>query len=83
MITRTLYYSQDMGAFATGLRRIQNLCDEAECKVQFKTVQGGFVVCFYRKTEAASLTKSDRVHDEVHVEEYDDTFKDRGVISWY
>ena len=77
LITRTLYYSQDMEAFATGLKRIQNLCDEAGCKVEFKTVQGGFVVCFYRKTKAASLVESnkvhDKVHDGVHDEVYDDT----------
>ena len=69
-----LDYFQDMKAFATGLKRIQSLCDEAGCKVEFKTVQGGFVVCFYRKTEATSLAEVDnRVHDEVHVDEYDDT----------
>ena len=50
--------------------------------MEFKTVQGGVVVCFYRKTEATSLAEAnnrvhdevhDRVHDEVHVDEYDDT----------
>lgn len=77
LITRSLYYSQDMEAFATGLKRIQKLCDEAGCKVEFKTVQGGFVVCFYRKAEGAFQTKGNKVHDKVHDgecrEEYDNT----------
>ena len=30
--------------------------------MEFKTVQGRFVVCFYRKTEAAALSEGDRVH---------------------
>lgn len=60
LITRTLYYSQDMETFATGLKRIKKLCDDACCKVEFKTVQGGFVVCFYRKeTNIHSKAPSD------------------------
>ena len=74
LITRTLYYPQDMEAFATGLKRIQSLCDEAGCKVEFKTVQGGFVVCFYRKTKEASLSESDRVHDGVHDRVHDEVY---------
>ena len=85
LITRTLYYSQDMEAFATGLKRIQYLCDEAGCKVEFKTVQGGFVVCFYRGMKAAFRGEPymvhdgahdeihDRAHDEMYIEKYDDT----------
>ena len=48
LITRTLYYSKDMESFATGLRRIQNLCDEAGVKVEYYGDRYGFTVRFYR-----------------------------------
>ena len=35
LITRTLYYSKDMESFATGLKRIYDACETAECKVEF------------------------------------------------
>ena len=47
-ITGVLYYSKDMETFATGLKRIKNLCDEAGCKVDFRTEKDDFVVVFYR-----------------------------------
>jgi hypothetical protein len=43
-----LYYSDDMETFATGLKRIKDLCDEAGCKVEFRTEVDDFVVAFYR-----------------------------------
>ena len=64
---------------------LQYLCDEAGCKVEFKTVQGGFVVCFYRGMKAAFRGEPymvhdgahdeihDRAHDEMYIEKYDDT----------
>ena len=36
LITGVLYYSKDMETFATGLKRIKDLCDDAGCKVEFK-----------------------------------------------
>ena len=48
LITRTLYYSKDMESFATGLKRIQNSCDEAGCKVTFYGDSYSFTVRFYR-----------------------------------
>ncbi len=48
LITRTLYYSKDMESFATGLRRIQNLCDEAGVKVEYIGDLYGFTVRFHR-----------------------------------
>ncbi|MBP3869554.1 MAG: putative DNA binding domain-containing protein [Faecalicoccus sp.] len=48
LITRTLYYSKDMESFATGLKRIQTLCDEIGCKVEFLYDYYGFTVRFYR-----------------------------------
>ena len=40
--------SKDMETFATGLKRIKDLCDEAGCKVEFRTEKDDFVVIFYR-----------------------------------
>lgn len=48
LITRTLYYSKDMESFATGLKRIQNACDEAGCKVEYYGDGYGFTVRFHR-----------------------------------
>ena len=48
LITGVLYYSKDMETFATGLKRIKDLCDEAGCKVDFRTEKEDFVVVFYR-----------------------------------
>ena len=48
LITGVLYYSDDMETFATGLKRIKDLCDEAGCKVEFRMEQDDFVVVFYR-----------------------------------
>ncbi len=48
LITGVLYYSKDMETFATGLKRIKDLCDEAGCKVEFRTEKDDFVVVFYR-----------------------------------
>ncbi|MCR5502701.1 MAG: hypothetical protein K6F53_06815 [Lachnospiraceae bacterium] len=48
LITGVLYYSDDMETFATGLKRIKDLCDEAGCKVEFRTEVDDFVVVFYR-----------------------------------
>ncbi|MBR4751116.1 MAG: putative DNA binding domain-containing protein [Thermoguttaceae bacterium] len=48
LITRVLYFSKDMETFATGLKRIKDLCDEAGCKVEFRAEKDDFVVAFYR-----------------------------------
>ena len=48
LITRTLYYSKNMESFATGLKRIQDSCDKAGVKVEYKADQNNFVVIFYR-----------------------------------
>ncbi len=47
-ITGVLYFSKDMETFATGLKRIKDLCDEAGCNVEFRTEKDDFVVAFYR-----------------------------------
>ena len=51
LITRVLYYSQDMESFATGLKRIQHLCDVAGCKVDYRKDAYGFTVAFSRRKE--------------------------------
>ena len=48
LITSVLYYSKDMETFATGLKRIKDLCDEAGCQVEFRVESDDFVVVFYR-----------------------------------
>lgn len=48
LIARTLYYSKDMESFATGLKRIQDACDEAGCKVEYRGDNRFFIVRFYR-----------------------------------
>ena len=37
-----------METFATGLKRIKELCDAVGCKVEFRAEKDDFVVCFYR-----------------------------------
>ena len=37
-----------MESFATGLKRIKDACDKAECMTEFETPDDGFVVVFYR-----------------------------------
>ena len=48
LITGVLYFSKDMETFATGLKRIKDLCDEAGCRVEFRMEKDDFVVVFYR-----------------------------------
>jgi ATP-dependent DNA helicase RecG len=48
LITGVLYYSKDMETFATGLKRINDLCEKFGCKVEFKNEKDDFVVVFYR-----------------------------------
>lgn len=48
LITRTLYYSKDMESFATGLKRISEVCHNAGVKVEFYGDEYGFTVRFYR-----------------------------------
>lgn len=48
LITKTLYYSKDMEAMATGLRRIDSECATAGVKYEFIREPYGFTVRFYR-----------------------------------
>ena len=49
-IARALYYSKDIESFGTGLKRIAEVCQEAGVLYEFKKLQTGFVVCFYRSS---------------------------------
>ncbi len=48
LITSILYYSKDVESFGTGLKRIADACDEANCRFAFKIMKSGFVVVFFR-----------------------------------
>ena len=48
LIAKALYYSGDKDCSATGLKRIQDACNEAGCKVEFYEEENGFTVRFYR-----------------------------------
>ena len=48
LITKTLYYSRDMEALATGIRRIDDECKKAGVKYEFVKEKYGFTVKFYR-----------------------------------
>ena len=60
LITGVLYYSKDMETFATGLKRIKDLCDKAGCKVEFRTEKDDFVVIFYRNLREIWEKESER-----------------------
>ncbi len=57
LITGVLYYSKDMETFATGLKRIKDLCEDAGCKVEFRNEKDDFVVVFYRNLREKWLTE--------------------------
>lgn len=66
LITGVLYYSKDMETFATGLKRIKDLCNEAGCKVEFKTEKDDFVVIFYRNLrETWGEEQSKNINDSI------------------
>ena len=67
-----------METFATGLKRIKELCDEAGCKVEFRTEKDDFVVAFYRnlrdiwsthKNNAISNDTQDMKQDETSLKQ--------------
>ena len=48
LITRTLYYTNNMESYATGLKRIYNVCNKTGVKVEFIGDEYGFTERFYR-----------------------------------
>lgn len=49
LIASILYYSKDMEGFGTGLKRISDLCRNANCKYEFEKQNHGFIARFYRR----------------------------------
>ncbi len=48
LIAETMYMSEDIEKWASGLKRIYDECTAVGIKVEFKRVKTGFVVSFYR-----------------------------------
>lgn len=72
LITGVLYYSKDMETFATGLKRIKDLCDEAGCKVEFRDEVDDFVVIFYRnlrETWKSNLDGTNHVTNQATIQD--------------
>lgn len=65
LITGVLYYSKDIETFATGLKRIKDLYDEARCKVKFKTEKDDFTVVFYRNLRETWKDKQNNTNEEI------------------
>lgn len=55
LISKVLYYSNDIDSWATGFRRIFNLCEKSNIKVMYTMRNQGFELCFYRNN---ALTKN-------------------------
>ena len=61
-----MIYLQLVAANATaGLKRIKDLCDEAGCKVEFRTEKDDFVVAFYRNLRESWGTKLSAMSPDV------------------
>ena len=48
LIAETMYKSEDIEKWASGLKRIHEECEASHVKVEFRRVKTGFVVCFFR-----------------------------------
>jgi ATP-dependent DNA helicase RecG len=49
LIANTLYLSEDIERWGSGLKRIYEACKEENVKVEFRKLKSGFLVIFYRK----------------------------------
>jgi len=66
LLAQILYYSKDIESFGTGLRRIVQLCREANVKVEFKQLKIGFAVVFERFNKEVDMlgrVVSDKMSD--------------------
>lgn len=83
LITGILYYSKDMETFATGLKRIKDLCDEAGCKVEFRTEKDDFVVVFYRNLREiwAKEKNAERMENPKHQKDVLDDVLENKIIE--
>ena len=82
LITQTLYYSKDMETFATGLKKIKDLCEEAGVKYEFNKEEYGFTVVFYRHCGEGwgwSSDVKDTVNDNVAHDVAHDVAQDKDI----
>jgi ATP-dependent DNA helicase RecG len=66
LLAQILYYSKDIEKFGTGLRRIMDLCQEADVKVEFQMLKLGFCVIFHRfdkEVDVLGRVVSDKMSD--------------------
>ena len=54
LISKVLYYSNDIDSWATGFRRIFAYCKKENVKFTYTMKNQGFEICFYRKTQINS-----------------------------
>ena len=81
LITQALYYSKDMETFASGLKKIKTLCDEADVKYEFQKEAYGFTVVFYRHCGEGwgwsggqeDIVKDNVPHDDPHNVPHEET----------
>ena len=51
LISKVLYYSNDIDSWATGFRRIFKQCEKYNVKFTYTMKNQGFEICFYRKRQ--------------------------------
>ncbi len=49
LLANTLYLSRDIERWGSGIKRIYDVCKEADVKLEFQKLKSGFLVVFYRK----------------------------------
>ena len=84
LITQALYYSKDMETFASGLKKIKTLCDEAGVKYEFQKEAYGFTVVFFRHCgegwgwsgSQEDIVKDNVPHDVPHNVPHEETLAD-------
>ena len=54
LISKVLYYSNDIDSWATGFRRIFAYCKKENVKFTYTMKNQGFEICFYRKKQENS-----------------------------
>ena len=62
LIAETMYKSEDIEKWASGLKRIYDECQVVEVRVEFETISTGFLVTFYRPKweQGEGLKKGDQ-----------------------
>lgn len=55
LISKVLYYSNDIDSWATGFRRIFNLCASENIKYSYTKKNQGFEMCFFRSNDNKAI----------------------------